>query len=122
MTTTLRIEGWKAEGLRCPDHELSFLKRGDDTFPITLIQMPNGTGKTTTLTLLRAAFSGEAADGQWSASDIRSFRKQEGEAERGTFQLRLIHNDRRVTVTMSFDFEDGVVHYSTTVGSGMEKG
>ena len=52
MTTTLRILGWKAKGLRCPDHEIELLGGRDRLFGVSLIQMPNGTGKTTTLELL----------------------------------------------------------------------
>ena len=58
MPATMRILGWKAEGLRCPDHDIDFSADTNEINPVTLIQMPNGTGKTTTLNLLRAALSG----------------------------------------------------------------
>ena len=90
MATVMRIAGWKAEGLRCPDHELSFLTAGGDVYRITLIQMPNGTGKTTTLTLLRAALSGEAADNQWDRTKVLSFRKRGSDLGRGMFRLMLV--------------------------------
>ena len=42
------FQGWKSKGLNCPDMDVSV--GGDRTNPrVTLIQMPNGTGKTTTL-------------------------------------------------------------------------
>ena len=55
---SIKILRWKATGLRCPDHEFSFESTAGNVHPLTLIQMPNGTGKTTTLTLIRAALSG----------------------------------------------------------------
>lgn len=121
--TELRILGWKAEGLRCPDHELSFeLDKQGSVHPITLIQMPNGTGKTTTLQLLRAALSGEAAAGQWPPSKVRSFRKATSPA-RGLFRL-VLHSAAagRVTISLEFDFAQGVMKYKTTYGSGLREG
>ena len=42
---------WKSVGLRCPDFNIK-ISKNDKTFP-SFIQMPNGTGKTTTLSLLK---------------------------------------------------------------------
>lgn len=50
----LRILGWDCEGMRCPSASLRFNKNDRVDF----IQMLNGTGKTTTLTLLKIALSG----------------------------------------------------------------
>ena len=122
MATLMRIAGWNAVGLHCPDHEVSFLTADGDVSPITLIQMPNGTGKTTTLALLRTALSGEAADNQWDKTKIRSFRKRANDHGRGMFRVILIHNGQRLTITMTFDFEEGIVRYSTTVSSGIKDG
>lgn len=44
MKDEIRVARWKAEGFRCPDHEISFVDENDAVSPITLIQMPNGTG------------------------------------------------------------------------------
>ena len=77
MSTTLRLLGWKVQGLRCPDHEIDCCNSSDMPARITLIQMPNGTGKTTTLTLLRAALSGAAEE--WDAQTVRSLSKKGNE-------------------------------------------
>lgn len=76
MSVVMQILGWKAEGLRCPDHDISFLDQEGNPYPISLIQMPNGTGKTTTLALLRAALSGSAANPGWDDRMIASFQKK----------------------------------------------
>lgn len=122
MATNVRITGWKAEGLRCPDHELSFVDGDDKVYPISLIQMPNGTGKTTTLSLLRACLSGAAASETWDADKVRSFQKKDSDEGTGTFQVELLANRKRVTFTMTFDFEEGTVSYTTTAGAGIREG
>ena len=122
MSTTMRILGWKAEGLRCPDHEVDCRKRQGQAFEISLIQMPNGTGKTTTLLLLRAALSGAAANRGWGHARVKELRKKGSNEPNGFFELRLSRNDKRITITMEFDFEIGRVDYRTTRGSGQEDG
>lgn len=122
MVTTLRVLGWKAEGLRCPDHDIDCCNPQGDPYAISLIQMPNGTGKTTTLSLLRAALSGAAANGAWDAAQVRELRKRTGDVRTGLFELRLALNGKRLTVIMEFDFVGGRVDYKTTFGSGQEEG
>ena len=121
MKDEIRVARWKAEGFRCPDHEISFVDENDVASPITLIQMPNGTGKTTTLELLRAALSGSAADGQWDKEKICSLAKR-GNAGKGLFELVLLHNRRRLTIVMVFDFEEGTVRYTHHPRSGKKDG
>ena len=122
MSTTMRILGWKAEGLRCPDHEVDFRNGQGQAFGISLIQMPNGTGKTTTLSLLRAALSGVAANGGWNRKQVKELGKKGCTEPKGLFELQLSLNDRRVTIIMEFDFETGRVDYKTTWGSGQKYG
>lgn len=122
MTTTVRMLGWSAEGLRCPDYSISFEKEYGKIHPVTLIQMPNGTGKTTTLQLLRAALSGRAEYENWGPEKVRSFRKKNGFRNRGEFQVVILLNNHRVTFTLNFDFEEGTVKTYTTSGNGKETG
>ena len=119
---TMRILGWKAEGLRCPDHEIDCCDSKGNPLSITLIQMPNGTGKTTTLSLLRAALSGAAAKGAWNRSQIMEFQKRDDPSLDGKFELRLLLNEKRVTIIMEFDFDNGRVYYKTTRKHGQVEG
>ena len=122
MTTTLRVIGWRAEGLRCPDHEINCFSSDKTLFPITLIQMPNGTGKTTTLEMIRAALSG-AASKDWDEKKIKEMKKKDSSQEEGLFELKLtLDGDRYLTIGIYFDFELGQVDYKTTWGSGQENG
>ena len=118
MVTTMRILGWKVEGLRCPDYEISCCNASGQTFAVSLVQMPTGTGKTTTLSLLRAALSGAGLG--WSTAKVREMGKRD--ALEGLFELRLAVNESRITIVMKFDFEAGRVDYRTTRGRGQQHG
>ena len=122
MPAVMRILGWKAEGLRCPDHEFSCTDGDGNPYPVSLIQMPNGTGKTTTLALLRAALSGAAIGQAWDRDTISEFRKRNGMQPFGVFEVRLLLNERRVTIAIEIDFENGRVLYKTTYGPGNRDG
>lgn len=122
MPSRLRIAGWSAKGLRCPDHSLDFTTGDTSVNRISLIQMPNGTGKTTTLELLRAALSGSALSQKWQPDFVRSFQKKSTKPEHGRFQLALLHNENRLTITLEFDFEEGSIKYATTGAAGLGSG
>jgi DNA sulfur modification protein DndD len=114
----MRIElaGWSSEGLRCPDIEIK-LMTDDRIAPVSLIQMPNGTGKTTTLTMIRAAMSGEAQG--WTAGKIKSLRRPGESHSEGRFILDLRVDDQPLTFELTLNFEAGKAEYRTTsVGSG----
>lgn len=117
MAATLKVLGWTAAGLRCPDHEISCVGESGDPNAVTLVQMPNGTGKTTTLTLLRLALSGRWASEPPDPAELRKLRKKGG-GDAGLFELRLKMNDQLVTIRLEFDFASGTVRYRTTRGSG----
>ncbi|KAM3091289.1 hypothetical protein ACKFKG_26255 [Phormidesmis sp. 146-35] len=114
----MRIElaGWESKGLRCPDIEID-LTVGERIAPVALIQMPNGTGKTTTLTMIRAAMNGEAQS--WSSDKIKSFRRPGDLQSKGLFILRLKVNEQPLTFELTLNFEVGKAEYRTTsIGSG----
>jgi len=119
MSVDIKLLGWRAKGLRCPDYNISLVDASDEPHRTVLIQMPNGTGKTTTLELLRAALSGTAQE--WREEDLREYSKSEN-GSTGLFEVRLLHNRRRVTIQMNFDFAAGVVRYSTTLPGGQKQG
>ena len=107
----IRMLGWEAEGLRCPDVKVKF---GDDKdLPrVTLIQMPNGTGKTTTLALLKAALTGTAES--WQPERVMEFAPKGGKNPEGRFIVRLLVDDKPLTIELTLSFIDGLVTYRTT--------
>lgn len=109
-----------ASGLRCPDHEVNLCPRGNKPSPVTLIQMPNGTGKTTTLNLLRATLSGVATG--WTPAQIQGLRRSGDTSRYGRFITSLKVNDKQITFELNIDYEKGAASYRTSLGSGVEPG
>ena len=112
--TQVRLLGWKASGLRCPDHEINLARDDGKPHHISLIQMPNGTGKTTTLELLRAALSGPEA---WDdPASIAEFAPRGANGGKGEFIVRLMVDTSRFTIEMTLDFDQGTTEFRTSVG------
>ena len=117
----LKIEGWDCVGLRCPDVSVS-LRNESDVSKIALVLMPNGTGKTTMLQLIKATLSGSARS--WKQSQIREYQRYEDEKEKGFFTLKLRKGDQRLSIRLELDFVSGNASYQTTFSGtgGMRKG
>lgn len=112
----IELKGWSSEGLRCPDTTIDLTLRGR-VAPVSLIQMPNGTGKTTTLQLLKAALDGEARE--WDPNLVRSFQRPNDKAATGNFKVDLLVEDRPHTFELILDYTEGQARYKTSSpGSG----
>ena len=111
----IEIAGWESEGLRCPDVAVD-LRRDGRVRPVSLVQMPNGTGKTTTLELLNAALSGSAQD--WKPERVRGYRRgREGAV--GRFKANLLADGKPLSIELRLDYSTGRASYrSTSPGSG----
>lgn len=106
----LRIVGWRYKSIRgMRDVQIQL---GDVPAQWTLIQMPNGTGKTTTLTLMRLALSGETPDPQ----TVRSFRPDDV-TESGEFVLRITVDGDNCWLILQFDYVEGVMRQFTSRAS-----
>lgn len=111
------IAGWSSKGLRTPDIDIDLLNEDGTPAKVALIQMPNGTGKTTTLELLKATLNNSA--GNWTAEQVRNFRRRLDTGTEGQFIVKLLVNGRPLTFELTLDFENGTTRYRTTnVGSG----
>ncbi|MEU3215999.1 hypothetical protein [Streptomyces sp. NPDC006971] len=122
MPAVMQILGWTATGLRCPDHQVDFQSQTGELRSTSIVQMPNGTGKTTTIDLLRATLSGSASDGSWDRDKVRELQKREGRPSHGSFEVRLKLNEQLVTIILNLDFESGRASYKTTHGKGQSDG
>lgn len=115
----VRILGWRYQNIRGM-RDLT-ITLGDQPPQWTLIQMPNGTGKTTTLSLMRLALSGEPL----SESAIRSFRPDDI-TDNGEFDLQLSLDGDRCWLYLKFDFDAGTLRHFTsraaTEAGGLEAG
>ena len=122
----IRITDWRCENLRIGEGVESF-ELGDPPARWSLIQMPNGLGKTSTMTLIRAVLGEE----ELSPEKVRGF-KASDDVESGVFELGLLierrHGEppKHYRLTASFDFKDGSYQYSTLKseerGGGREPG
>jgi DNA sulfur modification protein DndD len=111
------LAGWSSEGLRSPDVTVDLLGSNGAPAKVSLIQMPNGTGKTTTLELLKAALNKSAVD--WTSGQVRSFRRRLDTRSEGRFTVKLLVDGRPLTFELTLDFENGSTRYRTTkIGSG----
>lgn len=110
----VRILKWSYKGIRgINDLEISLEKNiSGQPIPITLFMMPNGTGKTTTITLLRAVFDGTAES--WPPSKVRDFKPSESIVKEGEFQATILINERIYVVFIKLDYDLGKAFYSTS--------
>jgi len=108
----IRIKAWKSEGLRGAMQDFH-IDLSDTLRPIALIQMPTGTGKTTTMTLLRKAFSGDP----FSKDEVEELRAEIG-PEEGLFELELMLDQTSCKIKISFDFVYLTARYTTILTPG----
>ncbi len=123
MSMEITLLGWSALGLRCPDHQVNLCPdNSNKPYHATLVQMPNGTGKTTTLNLLRATISGSAKDWNEDPKRILELRRSGGTTQTGQFIVRLAINGNPLTFELNLNFKDRKVFYRTSFGAGIRDG
>lgn len=117
----IRILGWKYINIRkFKNVEVDLTK---DSKKITLVMMRNGTGKTTTINLMRAVLSGNAEE--WDSQQVCSFRPIGDEIDKGEFHLRVQYDDRVYYYILNLDYLFGKAYYQTSCygqRGGLEQG
>ena len=109
----IRILGWGYENIRRFGNLDIDLTQGDNTLPhVTLVMMRNGTGKTTTIHLIRSVLNGRATN--WTAQQVREFRPKEHDATTGKFYLKIRFNMDIYYYVLTFDYESGTASYETS--------
>lgn len=108
----IKLLGWETQGLRCPDVNIDLKGKDGSPAPVALIQMPNGTGKTTMLELLRAALSGEGQT--WPPDKVRDFRRPGSDNPSGSFRVTLLLDGKPLTFEMMLGFDNATVTYRST--------
>jgi DNA sulfur modification protein DndD len=104
--------------------ELPLTATAEATSPhhVTLVQMPNGTGKTTTMNLLRHALSGTLPEER----EVMSFRPLNFSAPKGRFEVTLALDERVITVRLELDYAAGTAKFFTARqevrGGGLNEG
>lgn len=109
----LRIAGWSIRSIRAIDHmELDLRTGAGSVYPVTLVMMPNGVGKTTTISLLRAAFDGSAA--RWPREKVQSYKPIHGCETQGESRVTLLIDEEYYVLDLVLDFEEGTATYYTS--------
>lgn len=108
------IKEIEAIGLRCPDSLIKLKDRASGS-AVNLIQMPNGTGKTTIIELIIGALTGNARN--WTPIEVGDFQGSQ-EVDEGEFKLTLKvqddnQYDKELTLILVFDFLNKVVTINT---------
>ena len=104
----VRITGWRAKNLRGYLRDIE-IDLSSSPKRWTLLQMPNGTGKTTTMRLFRDALTGLSL----SREEVNSL-KADDTVESGFFELSMTIDEKPWRIEMKFDFRTGGCEYSTT--------
>ena len=105
---------WKSVGLRCPDFDIKISKDGK-TFP-SFIQMPNGTGKTTTLSLLKQSLYNH----EFTSKEVWDYsaKKKEEFKKEGYFQIKCEVEGKIFYSKINFNFESKTCSYESSTDDG----
>ena len=104
------------------DLKLSFLDATGNVINNNFIMMANGTGKTTTMELLKGLLDGTAVE--WSASDVKSFAPTTRVSDTGEFSITVKFDERQYKYFLCLDYRTGVatINTTTTENGGYEEG
>jgi DNA sulfur modification protein DndD len=111
----LRITGIRYKNIReFKDLEINFTRDSGDSRHISLIQMPNGTGKTTTMDLIRTVLIGQDLDkNEEDELTVRNLEPKEFDAIEGSFEADFESQDDQFTFRLELDYETGEHQYRT---------
>ena len=121
----IKILGWSYENIRRFGSLRIDLSSNSMTPPrVSLIMMRNGTGKTTTIHLIRAVLNGSATS--WTPKQVLEYKPQNSQVSEGKFSLSVRFNEDIYHYSLLFDYDNGTAKYFTSrvssTGGGMEEG
>ncbi len=103
------------------DLKLQFVREDGSVIKNNFVMMANGTGKTTTMTLLKGLFDKSAEN--WSVEQVRSFAPTAVKADDGIFSITVKFDERRYKYFLILNYKAGFVEIKTSVPpKGYEKG
>lgn len=117
--------GWSYENIRRFENLTIDLVNGGCNLPhVTLVMMRNGTGKTTTIQLIRAILNGSATN--WTAKQVREFRPKDKDISCGKFCLNVKFDSDTYYFSLLLNYDEGVASYQTSrvspASGGLEVG
>lgn len=104
------------------DLKIPFVNDNGEIIKNNFIMMANGTGKTTTMTLLKGLFDGTAPS--WPGEKIKSFAPTMTGAEHGEFAVTVKFDEKRYKYVLFLDYKVGTAEISTITSAvgGRESG
>ncbi|GAA0646394.1 ATP-binding protein [Salarchaeum japonicum] len=109
----LRIKGIRYKNIReFNDLEIDLTREDGDTHHISLVQMPNGTGKTTTMDLIRTVLVGKELN-EDDGLTVESLEPEEFDAIEGSFEVDFESNGDQFTFRLDLDYETYEYEYRT---------
>lgn len=102
--------------------KMSFVDSTGNVINNNFIMMANGTGKTTTITLLKGLLDGKAT--RWEASEVKSFAPTINKADTGEFNITVKFDDRQYKYFLYLNYKLGIatIKTATTEIGGLEDG
>ncbi len=91
--------------------KISFLNNEGNVIENSFIMMANGTGKTTTMSLIKGLLDGTAAE--WTPAEVKSYSPTLTSAECGEFSMTVKFNDKIYKYFLSLDYMNGVAKIET---------
>ena len=104
------------------DLKLSFVDAAGNVINNNFVMMANGTGKTTTMALLKGLLDGTAVD--WEVSEVKSFAPTTNISDTGEFNITVKFDERQYKYFLCLNYNTGVAAISTTTteNGGYEEG
>lgn len=101
--------------------KIPFIDPNDNIIKNTFLMMGNGTGKTTSMSLIKGLLDGSAAN--WNGNKVKSFAPINGTEKDGFFSIAVKFDDRKYIYKLNLFYDEGKTSIETTaLPKGKEKG
>lgn len=102
--------------------KLSFVDASGNPIKNNFVMMANGTGKTTTMELIKGLMDGTATE--WSSEKIKTFAPTTSKSDVGVFSIAVKFDDRQYKYFLYINYNTGIANIKTTTTKlgGMEDG
>lgn len=119
----MSILGMEYKNIRkISDLKLSFVNDLGKVINNNFVMMANGTGKTTTMALLKGLLDGTAIE--WDVNEVKSFAPTTRASDTGEFSITVKFDERQYKYFLCLDYKIGVatINTTTTENGGYEEG
>lgn len=101
--------------------KIPFIDQNDNIIKNTFLMMGNGTGKTTSMSLIKGLLDGSAAN--WNGNKVKSFAPINRTEKDGFFSIAVKFDDRKYIYKLNLFYDEGKTSIETTaLPKGKEKG